>query len=306
MSQTSDNQLNPVQCQPNVSHGVKFLLAPQSRDLGGFQVSRMLPNAQLRSVGPFVFLDHMGPTEFPAGEGIEVRPHPHIGLATITYLFDGEILHRDSLGSVQPIRPGEINLMIAGRGIVHSERTDPELKASGQRLNGLQMWMALPQHCEEMAPAFYHYAATELPEFSGAGFSGRLMVGEAFARQSPVLQVSPTLYLEAVLQSGASLPLPDVEEIALYLLDGRIKAGDCEVERGQLAVLDRTQLDSIEALQASRLALFGGAPLGHRHVYWNLVSSRPERIEQAKADWREGRFPAVPGDDEFIPLPEDA
>lgn len=303
MSQPSENQFTPVECQADVSRSVSFLIDPKGKDLGGFQVSRMLPNRQVRSVGPFVFLDHMGPADFAPGEGIEVRPHPHIGLATITYLFEGEILHRDSLGYVQAIRPGAVNLMIAGRGIVHSERTGPKLKVSVQRLNGLQMWLALPEDSEEIDPAFYHYAADELPRFSGEGFSGRLLVGQAFGLESPVRQISPTLYLEASMQRGAHFSLPDAEEVALYLLKGRVKAGDCQIANGQLAILNRSQLDGVLAESDASIALFGGHPLGIRHMYWNLVSSRPERIEQAKDDWREGRFDPVPGDDEFIPLP---
>lgn len=292
-----------ARCQGDVSPSVTFLIQPRAKDLGGFSVSRMLPHRQVRSVGPFIFLDHMGPADFPPGQGIDVRPHPHIGLATITYLFEGEIMHRDSLGCVQAIRPGAINLMIAGRGIVHSERTSAERKASGQRLNGLQMWLALPVEKEEMEPEFHHYPEDSIPSFAGTGYRGRVLVGEAFGIESPVKQLSPTLYLEAALERGAVVKLPPVRQLALYLLKGKVSLEGCEVSAGQLAVLDCDKAKSLQAIETSQIALFGGDPLGERQMYWNLVSSRQDRLEQAKADWREGRFEPVPGDDEFIPLP---
>ena len=283
------------------------LVAPKVVDLGDFEVRRLLPRAGLRQVGPWVFFDHMGPAEFAAGTGIDVRPHPHINLATVTYLFEGEILHRDSLGSLQAIRPGDLNLMVAGRGITHSERERREVREADHRLHGLQLWHALPEADEETAPAFYHYAATDLPRFIEAGADIRLLMGAAYGRTSPVKTYSSTLYLEAVLDAAGALPLPAVEELAIYVVEGRVRVGSDEVSRFHMVRLTAGQLQSVAALERSRVVLIGGAAMGQRHIYWNFVSSRLERIELAKAMWRKGEFPKIPGDsDEFIPLPEDA
>jgi redox-sensitive bicupin YhaK (pirin superfamily) len=284
---------------------IELIIEPRERDLGGgFKVRRILPYAKRRMVGPFVFLDHMGPTEFPPGGGIDVRPHPHIGLATVTYLFEGEILHRDSLGSVQAIRPGAVNWMTAGRGIAHSERTAPELRQSGHRLHGLQSWVALPAEAEESEPAFSHHPADSLPSWQEDGVSFRLIAGSAQGRQAPVPTFSPTFYVDARLDGGARWRLPDEhEERALYVVDNPVDVDGQRIQPGRLVVL-RAGAAEVQASAPARVVALGGAKLGERHIWWNLVSSRPERIEQAKADWKAGRFAPVPGETEFIPLPE--
>ncbi len=281
------------------------IIAPRERDLGGFTVRRILPYAKRRSVGPFVFLDHMGPSDFAPGQGIDVRPHPHIGLATVTYLFDGEIMHRDSLGSAQAIRPGAVNWMTAGRGIVHSERTGDETRAAGHRLHGLQSWVALPAADEETAPAFHHHGAESLPSWQQDGVDLRLVAGSAYGREAPAKVFSPLLFLEAKLETGATLELPEEHaERAIYLLSGSAMLSNQRLALAQLAVVSEGAA-AVQAAEPTHLVVIGGAPLeGPRTIWWNLVSSRPERIEQAKADWKEGRFPPVPGETEFIPLPE--
>ncbi|WP_374299868.1 pirin family protein [Ferrovibrio sp.] len=286
---------------------VDLVITPRSRDLGeGFMVRRILPYAKRRHVGPFVFLDHMGPADFAPGHGLDVRPHPHIGLATVTYLFEGEIMHRDSLGVVQPIRPGDVNWMVAGRGIVHSERTRDELRRSGSALHGIQSWLALPQAHEETAPDFRHYPAAGLPEVELPGARMRLIAGKAFGAVSPVQTFAPMFYLDAVLDDEAVLPLPeDYEERAVYVAIGVVMLDGERYEAGSMLVLRPGSRPRIAAQGPARLMLLGGAPLdGERHLWWNFVSSSKERIEQAKADWRAGRFVMVPGDPEFIPLPE--
>ncbi len=281
---------------------VSLVIEPRARDLGGFSVRRVLPAAERRAVGPFVFFDEMGPAQFAPGAGIDVRPHPHIGLATVTYLFEGEIVHRDSLGVVQPIRPGEVNLMTAGRGVVHSERTDAALRAGGARLHGIQSWMALPDGGEEVEPAFEHHAASALPAAEVGGAHVRLILGEAYGLRSPVRCDAPTLYLEARLRAGAALELPPARELAAYLVEGEAAIGDCALAPSTMAVVDTPA--TLRAARASRVLLIGGDPVGARHLWWNFVSSSPERIERAKRDWRAGAFGAVPGETEFIPLPE--
>ena len=285
---------------------IDTLIVPRARDLGGFEVRRALPASERQMVGPFIFLDQMGPTEFITGTGIEVRPHPHIGLATVTYLFDGEILHRDSLGSLQPIRPGEVNWMTAGAGIVHSERTDPAIKASGSRLFGLQTWVALPTAHEETAPAFSHHGTAELPVAEGEGVKVRVVVGELHGKRSPVTTFSAMFYADAGMAAGSTLPL-DTEHVdrSLYVVSGRIQVAGVDYQAGQLLVFKPGIPLSVRALEASRLMLLGGEPMdGPRYIWWNFVSSSKERIEQARADWRSGGFPVVPGDEQaFIPLP---
>jgi redox-sensitive bicupin YhaK (pirin superfamily) len=291
--------------QPAVLNSLETIVVPHSRDLGGFSVKRVLPAVERRMVGPFVFFDQMGPAMFDPGTGIDVRPHPHIGLATVTYLFEGEILHRDTLGSVQAIRPGEINWMTAGRGIAHSERTGPETRAAGGRLAGIQSWIALPKDDEETDPGFAHHGAATLPIVAGEGKRVRLLLGAAFGARSPVRTFSETLYADVALDEGARLEVPgEPEERALYLVEGTIAIAGEEFAPGRLLVLRPATEIVIAARSAARLMLLGGAPLdGPRHVWWNFVSSSRDRIEQAKADWQAGRFPAVPGDSEFIPLP---
>jgi hypothetical protein len=279
----------------------------RARDLGGFTVGRVLPAAARKLIGPFIFFDHMGPAAFPPGRGIDVRPHPHIGLATVTYLFEGEIVHRDSLGSHQPIRPGDVNWMTAGRGIAHSERTATELRQTGSRLDGLQLWVALPLRHEETEPQFHHHPARELPALEVAGTRIRLLAGSAFGATSPVKTFSPLFYLDAAMPAGSELPLPNEhEERAAYIVSGRIECGGEQAERGRMLVFTPGAAVTLRAASDARVAIIGGAPIdGERHIFWNFVSSSQARIEQAKRDWREGRFAKVPGDErEFIPVPD--
>lgn len=286
---------------------VELAIRPRDRDLGGFSVRRSLPDARRQMVGPFIFYDHLGPTQFAPGQGIDVRPHPHIGLATVTYLFDGRILHRDSLGNVQEIAPGAMNLMTAGRGVVHSERTPPGPRATGQKMLGLQSWVALPRAHEETAPSFQHYSAEELPVVEDHGVYARVIAGAVFGASSPVATLSDWFYVELGLSAGASAPFDaNYDERAIYLVDGAIEIGGESFNVPQLLVIRPKERLTIRARQDARLMLLGGATLEEpRYLWWNLVSSRKERIEQAKQDWREGRFPTVPGEVEFIPLPEE-
>lgn len=283
---------------------IELLIEPQVTDLGGFSVRRALPNGQRRMVGPWVFFDQMGPADFQAGQGIDVRPHPHVNLATVTYLFEGEIMHRDSLASQQAIRPGDINLMVAGRGIVHSEREREAVRTVPHRQHGLQLWLALPEVDEEIEPAFYHYPSGEIPALTVDGVEVRVLIGSAFGVTSPVKTFADTLYVEAHLQAGQSIALPDAEERAVYVVQGDIAAAGTAIPEHAMAVFVARKGIVLEAVTATRLAIIGGARLGERHIYWNFVSSRKARIEQACRDWQNGCFPKVPGDDEeFIPLP---
>jgi redox-sensitive bicupin YhaK (pirin superfamily) len=283
------------------------VIAPRTVDLGDFAVRRALPSARTRMVGPFIFFDHFGPAEFRAGAGLDVRPHPHIGLATVTYLFDGEIMHRDSLGTAAAIKPGEVNWMTAGRGIVHSERTGAEKRAAGGPIHGLQMWVALPSGKEEMEAGFAHYEAEEFPSISENDKSVRIVVGSLYGRRSNVATVHETIFADVRLRAGAALPIDaDHEERAVYLIDGEIDIAGDRFGAGQLLVFRPGDKVTISALRDCHLVLLGGAPMdGPRHIWWNFVSSRKDRIEQAKADWKAGHFQKVPGDEiEFIPLPE--
>lgn len=285
------------------SGSIELIIEPRERDLGGFGVRRVLPSRERRMVGPFAFFDHMGPMEFPPGEGIQVRPHPHIGLATITYLFEGEIIHKDSLGFDQPIQAAAVNLMTAGRGIVHSERAGEDLNTLS-KLHGIQSWIALPADQEEREPSFLHYPAADLPDFDIDGVNIRLIMGEAYGSISPVLTYSPTLYLECRIPEGGEIALPgEYPERAAYVVSGAVKVDDRSYRHGVMAVFCSEKQARISALQDSRVMIIGGASPGSRHIWWNFVSSSKERIEQAKADWKEGRFDSVPGDPEFIPLP---
>ena len=284
------------------------VIVPRTRDLGdGFEVRRALPSEERRTVGPFVFFDQMGPTVLRAGTGLDVRPHPHIGLATVTYLLDGEILHRDSLGTVQPIRPGEVNWMTAGRGIVHSERTPPELRTTGTRLFGIQTWIGLPNDREEVEPSFVHHAESALPMLEGDGKHVRVIAGEFQGARSPLAVFSETLYADAALAAGARLEVPpDYRERAIYIVEGRIAIAGDLFEAGRMLVFSPGDAILVDAIAQARCLLLGGEPLdGPRHLWWNFVSSSVERIDQAKADWREGRFPRVPDETDFIPLPEE-
>ncbi|MDP4536308.1 pirin family protein [Alkalimonas collagenimarina] len=283
---------------------VELIIEPRPHDLGGFTVRRSLPVRERRSVGPWLFFDEMGAAEFAAGSGINVRPHPHINLATVTYLFEGEIFHRDSLGSEQPITPGDINLMVAGKGIVHSERERPEVTNRDHRLHGLQLWMALPEADEEIDPAFYHYPSAHIPATTINNVPVRVLIGSAYGVASPVKTFYQTLYIEAELQAGQSLQLPDSPERGLYVLSGQIQLQDSQVNAHQLVVLSAAEGVMITASEPSRIALIGGESIGKRYMEWNFVSSRKDRIEQAKQDWQQGRFEKVPGDEkEFIPFP---
>ena len=291
-------------CAHKPCDAIELVLTPHEKDLGGFGVRRLLPMAEQRSVGPWIFFDHMGPAVFPKGKGIDVRPHPHINLATVTYLFEGEIHHRDSLGCHQPIRPGDINLMVAGKGIVHSERTGPEIRKAGHTLHGLQLWLGLPEDAEETDPAFYHYPNEEIPHSTIDGVLVRVMMGTAFGRASPVKTYSDTLYMEAHLQAGQSLTLPDAPERAVYIPHGHLCAADTDLKPHSLTVFASGPKIRLEAKSDARIAIIGGSPLGKRHMFWNFASSSKERIEKAKQDWEAGNFPEVPGDEEeFIPLP---
>lgn len=283
---------------------IKTVLKPREKDIGDFSVRRALPFLQQRSIGPWVFFDHFGPVSFQPGEGINVRPHPHINLATVTYLFEGEIYHRDTLGNTLPIHPGAINLMVAGKGIAHSERTRDELRKTGYNLHGLQLWHALPEEFEEVEPAFYHTPADDIPMVELEGVTIRVMMGSAFGVTSPVKTFSPNLYLEAEMKDGAHFDIPEAEELGIYVVKGEGEI-DGEIAPINAMTVLTTEAKRITARGETRLAIIGGAPLGHRHLSWNFVSSRKERIEQAKQDWKNGVFGDVPGDDdEFIPLPD--
>jgi redox-sensitive bicupin YhaK (pirin superfamily) len=281
-------------------------ISARTRDLGGFSVRRTLPSTQRRLVGPFIFWDHVGPVRLEPGHGMDVRPHPHINLATVTYLFEGEIVHRDSLGSDQAIQPGDVNWMTAGSGIVHSERTAAALRKAGPAMHGIQSWVALPTELEETEPGFQHVAAKSLPEVVHPRTRLRIIAGTAFGQTSPVKVLSPMFYVEAQLGAGSELALPDnYPERAAYVVEGAIECDGRQVEPATMAVAESGARATIRALRESRVMLLGGAPVGPRHIWWNFVSSSQERIEQAKRMWKEGGFPKVPGDDvEFVPLPE--
>ena len=284
---------------------VATIIEGRARDLGGFFVARILPSKAVRSVGPFVFFDHMGPATFPPGTGIDVRPHPHIGLATVTYLFEGEIVHRDNLGFVQTIVPGAINWMTAGRGIAHSERTGDALRKSGSRLHGLQLWVALPEAHEEDEPAFVHHATATLPEVALDGVRLRVLAGSAYGATSPVQTLSTLFYVEARMSEGATLALPHEQvERAAYVVTGEVECGIERVVAPRMIVFARGSA-SLSARTGAHVMLIGGDPPdGDRHLWWNFVSSSKERIEQAKRDWSENRFAPIPGETERIPLPD--
>ena len=291
-----------------MSDDVSLVILPRAHDVGGFEVRRALPAQQRQMVGPFIFFDQMGPGEFLAGSGLDVRPHPHIGLSTVTYLFEGSIQHRDSLGSDQLILPGDVNWMTAGRGITHSERSSAESRQARRSLAGIQSWVALPKSAEETAPDFAHHAAASLPVGEEGGLKLRLIAGEGWGMRAPVAVSSPLFYADAVLAPGASVPMPDQhEERAAYVLEGEVSSGGETHGAGCMLVFHpRSALALRAGPQGARLLLLGGAAMdGPRHIFWNFVSSSRERIEQAKADWQAGRFAKVPSDAvEFIPLPE--
>ncbi|WP_439577744.1 pirin family protein [Elioraea sp.] len=293
-------------CPATPDGAVETVIVPRSHDVGGFEVRRALPSAKRRMVGPFIFWDQMGPGELVAGQGIDVRPHPHIGLATVTYLFEGGVMHRDSLGVVQEIAPGAVNWMTAGRGIAHSERTPAALRASGSRLFGIQSWIALPRALEETEPGFAHTPAEALPTLEDGGVALTLVAGSAFGVTSPVRTASDTLYADVTLGPEARFALPrETEERALYVLTGAVEIAGTAYPSGQLLVFRAGDPIHVTATEPARVLVLGGAAMdGPRHIWWNFVSSSRERIEQAKADWKAGRFVPVPDEAEFIPLPE--
>ncbi|TIR25605.1 MAG: pirin family protein [Mesorhizobium sp.] len=286
---------------------IELMVIPNAKDIGGFEVRRALPTAKRRLVGPFIFFDRMGPAILRAGHALDVRPHPHIGLSTVTYLFDGKIRHRDSLGTEMVIAPGDVNLMTAGRGIVHSERTPEELRGAPMSVSGLQTWLALPDGKEEIAPVFANTSVARLPEIDAGGVSGRIVIGEFFGLRSPVATASDTLYADLRLAAGASVQIPaDAEERAIYTLEGDVSIAGDVFPAERLLVFKPGEEIVVSSERGAHFMLFGGASLGsQRYIWWNFVSSSKERIEQAKQEWKTGRFDIVPGDEEeFIPLPE--
>ncbi len=288
---------------------LNIVINPVRKDLGGFEVARLLPSIQQRSVGPFVFFDHMGPAQFINGapRSADVRPHPHIGLATLTYLFDGQIMHRDSTGVEQGIRPGEVNWMIAGSGISHSERFEGPLREPGARIEGIQAWIALPERDEETGPGFVHVGAGHMPIVRDGGLTASIVAGSAFGHKEPFKTFSPLFYVHAALEAGATCPLPTgYSERAAYVVSGLITFEGRQYRKGDMLVFGSVGEPTFAAVSQSVVMLLGGEPLGRRHMWWNFVSSRKERIEQAKADWKAGRFKLPTHDaDEFIPLPEE-
>jgi len=288
------------------NNAIEMIIQPKEHDLGGFVVRRALPAPSRRMIGPWIFFDHMGPAVFTPGEGVNVRPHPHINLATVTYLFEGEMLHRDSLGNELAIKPGEINLMVAGKGIVHSERQSEKIKEGENKLNGLQLWMALPEAVEEIDPEFHHYDSSMIPTINIDDVQVRVLIGSAYNVSSPVKTFADTLYFEAFLEKGQELLLPvNVMERGLYIVNGKLEINGSHVEQHTMTVLHSAQEVLVKAEQDTKLVVIGGESLSRRHIWWNFVSSRKERIEQAKREWKQGMFPKVPGDEvEFIPLPD--
>lgn len=298
---------DPALGDASACDAVETLIIPNAKDIGGFEVRRALPNARRRLVGPFIFFDRMGPAILRAGQALDVRPHPHIGLSTVTYLFDGNIRHRDSLGTEMVIRPGDVNLMTAGRGIVHSERTPEEQRGKPLSISGLQTWLALPDAREEIAPEFRNTQKAELPEIEDAGMRARVVMGRFHGAESPVMQHHETLYVDVRLDAGSVLQVPaETEERAIYVLSGTVTIGGDTFQGDQLLVLKPGDRIDVTSEEGAHLMLFGGASLGSkRYIWWNFVSSSRERIEQAKEEWKTGRFDIVPSDsEEFIPLPE--
>lgn len=298
---------DPILGDKRSCDALELVIVPRVRDLGdGFQVRRALPHGRRQMVGPFIFFDQMGPVQFMDGQGMDVRPHPHIGLATVTYLFGGRVMHRDSEGNALEIVPGEMNLMTAGRGIAHSERTPGDARNPDTTMFGLQSWIALPAAHEEIAPSFQHFAAGDLPLVRDGGLTARVIAGKAFGKTSPVGMVSDWLYAEVLLEAGAQAPLdPDAEERAIYVVEGEVEIAGDVFEGPRLLIFRPGDRISVRARTAARMMFLGGTALeGPRYIWWNFVSSRRERIEQAKEDWKSGRFAPVPGEHDFIPLPQ--
>ncbi len=298
---------DPMPGDAAAADSIETVIVPRARDLGGFEVRRALPSAQRQMVGPFIFFDQMGPALMQPGQGIDVRPHPHIGLSTVTWLFDGAIYHRDSLGSAQPISPGELNWMTAGRGIVHSERTAPPDLARERKVFGIQSWVALPKADEETAPAFDHVEAHKLPVIEARGISARIIAGSLYGATSPVKTHSDLFYADVQMAAGTALPLPvEHEERGVYVAEGTIEVAGQSFEEGRLLVFRPGDAITLRARSNARLMLLGGEPMdGPRYIWWNFVSSSKDRIEAAKDDWKRARFAVVPGDEtDFIPLPD--
>ena len=297
---------DPILGDARTCDALDLVIVPRARDIGGFEVRRALPHAKRQMVGPFIFFDQMGPVQFIGGQGMDVRPHPHIGLATVTYLFSGSILHRDSAGNVQEITPGAMNLMTAGKGIAHSERSPEFERAHGQRMYGLQTWIALPEKDEEIAPSFQHFGPGELPVVHERGLRARVIAGKAFGAAVPVNVASPWFYAEVDLDAGVSAPLdPDDEERAIYVVEGEVRIAGETFAGPRLLIFRPGDRITVTATRPSKIMFLGGDAMeGPRYVWWNFVSSRKERIEQAKQDWKTGRFDPVPSETEFIPLPE--
>ncbi|PHP67112.1 hypothetical protein CSC94_11240 [Zhengella mangrovi] len=299
--------IDPEPGDVRAADAIDLLVVPASKDIGGFEVRRALPTARRRMVGPFIFFDRMGPAVLRDGVAMDVRPHPHIGLSTVTYLFDGQIRHRDSLGTEMVIEPGDVNLMTAGRGIVHSERTPEEMRTGTMPMHGLQTWLALPDAIEETDPAFEHTGVSALPELEGEGAWARVVMGSFHGATSPVRQHHDTLYADIRLEPGAAVAIPaEAEERALYTLEGEIEVAGEVLPNDRLAVLRPGDVIHVRSQSGARFMVFGGASMGsRRYIWWNFVSSSKERIEQAKEEWKTGRFDIVPGDEEeFIPLPD--
>jgi len=298
---------DPAPGDAAAADSIEMVIVPRARDLGGFEVRRALPAARKQMVGPFIFFDQMGPALMQPGQGIDVRPHPHIGLATVTWLFDGSIYHRDSLGSSQPISPGELNWMTAGKGIVHSERTAPPELARERKVFGIQSWVALPKQFEETAPAFDHVEAHKLPVIDERGISARIIAGSLYGATSPVKTHSDLFYADVQMTAGTALPLPvEHEERGVYVAEGEIELAGQVFEEGRLLVFRPGDAITLRARTNARLMLLGGEPMdGPRYIWWNFVSSSKDRIEAAKDDWKQARFAIVPGDEtDFIPLPD--
>jgi redox-sensitive bicupin YhaK (pirin superfamily) len=297
---------DPVLGDKRSCDALELVIVPRVRDLGGFEVRRALPSGKRQMVGPFIFFDQMGPVQFMAGQGMDVRPHPHIGLATVTYLFDGRVMHRDSEGNTMEIKPGALNLMTAGRGIAHSERTPQSARRGNEGMFGIQSWIALPEAHEETAPSFQHFDAASLPIIETGGTRARIIAGSAFGKKSPVGMLSEWFYAEVMLEPGASAPLdPDHEERGIYVVEGEIDIAGETFEGPRLLIFRPNDPITVRATRTARLMFLGGNAMeGRRYIWWNFVSSRRERIEQAKEDWKTGRFKPVPDETEFIPLPE--
>lgn len=298
---------DPMPGDAAAADAIETVIVPRARDLGGFEVRRALPSAQRQMVGPFIFFDQMGPALMQPGQGIDVRPHPHIGLSTVTWLFDGSIYHRDSLGSSQPISPGELNWMTAGKGIVHSERTAPPELARERKVFGIQSWVALPKAHEETAPAFDHVEAHKLPVIEERGLTARIIAGSLYGATSPVKTHSDLFYADVQMAAGSALPLPvEHEERGVYVAEGSIEVAGQVFEEGRLLVFRPGDAITLRARTNARVMLLGGEPMdGPRYIWWNFVSSSKDRIEAAKDDWKRARFAIVPGDEkDFIPLPE--